>query len=103
MQTFNLELRVKTFGSVITWEIFLEDVTDRNRRVRDWLQADGYRYKKLDSYTIDDNILTVFAGCQGIMGGTLTCEVLIDGVAQPEKLISKVEETEYAKVDYQIG
>lgn len=103
MQTFDLELRVKTFGSVITWEIFLEDVTDRNRRVRDWLQADGYRYKKLTSYTIADAILTVFASCQGIMGGTLTCEVLIDEVSQPEKLISKVEETEYAKVNYQTG
>ena len=103
MQTFDLELRVKTFGSVITWEIFLEDVTDRNRRVRDWLQADGFRYKKLNDYSIEDDVLTVFAGSQGIIGGTLNCEVLIDGVSQPEKLISKVEETEYAKVNYQIG
>lgn len=103
MQTFDLELRVKTFGSVITWEIFLEDVTDRNRHVKDWLQADGYRYKKLAGYTIEDDVLTVFAGCQGITGGTLTCEVLIDDVSQAEKLISEVEETEYAKVNYQIG
>ncbi len=103
MQTFDLELRVKTFGSVITWEIFLEDVTDRNRRVKDWLQADGFRYKKLPSYTIQDDVLTVFAGSQGIVGGTLTCEVLINNISQPEKLISKVEETEYAKVNYQIG
>lgn len=102
MASFDLELRVKTFGSVLVWEILLEDVTNRNKRVLDWIQADGYRFKKLDDYAITDNILTVFAGCQGIIGGTLTCEVLINGIAQPEKLISKVEETEYAKVNYPI-
>lgn len=103
MQTFDLELRATTFGSVLVWEILLEDVTNQNQRVLDWEQADGYRSKKLPGYTIDDDILTVFAGCQGIIGGTLTCEVLINEVSQAEKLISKVEQTEYAKVNYQIG
>lgn len=103
MKNFDLELRVKTFGSVITWEILLEDVTNRNRRVRDWMQADDYRYKKLPEYAILDDTLSVFAGCQGIAGGTLFCEVLINGESQPQKLISKVEETEYAKVDYPIA
>jgi hypothetical protein len=103
MKTFDLELRAKTFGSVLVWEILLEDVTDRNKRVLDWIQADGYRFKKLTSYAITDDVLTVFAGCQGIIGGTLSCEVFINGVAQPEKLISKVEETEYAKANYQIS
>lgn len=102
MKTFDLELQVKTFGSVITWEILLEDVTDRNRRIRDWTQAEGYRYKKLPDYAIADDVLTVFAGCQGITGGIVSCEVLINGKSQPEKLVSKVEETEYAKVDYSI-
>lgn len=102
MAAFDLELRVKTFGSVITWEILLEDVTNRNRRVRDWSQGDGYRYKKLPDYAIADNELSVFAGCQGITGGTINCEVLINNVSMPEKLISKVEETEYAKVNYPI-
>lgn len=102
MKTFDLELRVKTFGSVLVWEILLEDVTNRNKRVLDWIQADGYRFKKLNDYAITDDILTVFAGCQGIIGGTLTCEVLINDIVQPKKLISKVEETEYAKVNYPI-
>jgi hypothetical protein len=102
MKTFDLELRAKTFGSVLVWEILLEDVTNRNKRVLDWIQADGYRFKKLTHYVIADDVLTVFAGCQGIIGGTLTCEVLINGVVQPEKLIAKVEETEYAKVNYPI-
>ncbi|MGI4022411.1 MAG: hypothetical protein ACRYFA_12970 [Janthinobacterium lividum] len=102
MKTFDLELRVETYGSVITWEILLEDATNRNRRIRDWMQADNYRYKKLPHYIIADDVLTVFAGCQGIIGGTLTCEVLINGVVQPEKLISQVQETEYAKVNYPV-
>lgn len=102
MKTFDLELRVKTFGSVPVWEILLEDVTNRNKRVLDWIQADGYRYKKLPGYAIPDNVLTVFAGCQGIAGGILTCEVLVNGITQPVKLVSKVEETEYAKVNYPI-
>lgn len=102
MKTFDLELRVKTFGSVITWEILLEDATNHSQRVRDWIQAEGYRYKQLPDYAITDDVLTVFAGCQGIIGGTVTCEVLINGVSEPEKLISKVEEKEYAKVNYPI-
>lgn len=40
MKTFDLELRVETFGSVITWEILLEDATNHNQRLRDWMQAD---------------------------------------------------------------
>ena len=102
MKTFDLELRVETFGSVITWEVLLDDATDRNKSILDWIQADGYRYKKLPGYVEEDDTLTVFAGCQGIEGGTLTCEVLINEVSQPEKLVSKVEETEYAKVEYMI-
>ncbi|WP_419803537.1 hypothetical protein [Mucilaginibacter sp.] len=102
MKTFDLELRVKTFGSVITWEILLEDSTNHNQRLRDWMQADDYRYKKLPDYAISDDVLSVFAGCQGIIGGTVVCEVLINGESQPQKLISKVEETEYAKTDYPI-
>lgn len=102
MKTFDLELRVETFGSVITWEILLEDATNHNQRVRDWMQADNYRYKKLPGYSVADNAPSVFAGCQGISGGTITCQVLINGEMQAEKLISKVEETDYAKVNYQI-
>ena len=102
MKTFDLELRVKTFGSVITWEILLEDSTNHNQRLRDWMQADDYRYKKLPDYAISDDVLSVFAGCQGITGGTVVCEVLINGESQPQKLVSKVEETEYAKTDYPI-
>ena len=102
MKTFDLELRAETFGSVITWEILLEDATNHNQRVRDWMQADKYRYKKLPGYAIADDVLSVFAGCQGISGGTVTSQVLINGEMQAEKLISKVEETDYAKVNYQI-
>lgn len=102
MKTFDLELRVETFGSVITWEILLEDATNRNKRVLDWMQAENYRYKKLPGYAIADDVLTVFAGCHGIIGGTVTCEVLIDSVSEAQKLVSKVEQTEYAKVDYPI-
>lgn len=102
MKTFDLELRAETFGSVITWEILLEDATNHNRRLRDWIQADHYRYKKLPGYAIANDVLSVFAGCQGISGGTVNCQVLINGETQPETLVSKVEETEYARVDYQI-
>ncbi len=102
MKTFDLELRLTTYGSILVKAIFLEDVTNPNQRVLDWIQADDYIYKKLPKYAIAGNVLTVFAGCQGIIGGTLTCEVLIDNISQPEKLISKVEDTEYAKVNYTI-
>ena len=103
MKTFDLELRITTFGSVITWEVLLEDATDHNKRILDWTQGKDYRYKKLPQFAVEDDVLSVFAGCQGITGGTLTCEVLINGVSLEKKLISKVEDTEYAKVDYQIA
>ncbi len=103
MKTFDLELRVETFGSVITWEILLEDSTNHNQRLRDWIQADHFRYKKLPGYIIAGDVLSVFAGCQGISGGTVNCQVLINGETQAETLVSKVEETEYAKAVYQIA
>ena len=103
MKIFDLELRVKTFGSVITWAILLGDSTNPNQRVRDWMQKDDYRYKLLPNYAVEDDQLIVFAGCQGIIGGTLTCEVLINGNSEPEQLVSRVEEIIYAKADYQIG
>lgn len=47
MKTFDLELRVETFGSVITWEILLEDSTNHNQRLRDWMQADPLPVQKV--------------------------------------------------------
>ena len=102
MKTFDLELRITTFGSILAWEVLLEDATDKNQRVLDWLQGDGCRYKLLPGYQIKDDILNVFVGCQGIKGGTVTCEVVINNERRPNKVISRVEERNYAQGDYPI-
>lgn len=95
MIKFNLELRLKTFGAVLAREIFLEDVTDRNKSVQDWEPGDGYIFKKLPGYQITDSLLDVFVGCQGITGGTVTCEVLINEENVGE-VVSQVENRFYA-------
>ncbi len=100
MKTFDLELRVKTFGSILTWEIFLEDSTDQSKKVLDWLQETDYRYKKLPGYNIEDESLDVYASCRGISGGSITCEVLIKNISQDKKVISKVKDKEYAHSSY---
>jgi len=103
MKIFDLELRVKTFGSIITWKVFLEDSTNDNNRVLDWLQGDEYRFKLLPGYKIEDNTLEVFASCHGIAGGQIICEVLIDGKSRDNKVVARIEDREYAKQSYQIN
>jgi len=104
MKKFDLELRVSTFGSVITWKVYLEDSTDENQKVTGWTPSpDGYLYKKLPDYQIVDASLEVFASCHGIAGGTLTCTVLINDVEQTKKVKAKVEDTKYASQSYPIA
>ena len=101
MTTFDLELRVKEFGSVMAREIFLEDVTDSNRRVRNWEQANGFQFKKLQGFSIADSSLEVFVGCQGISGASVSCEVFINNNSMGE-ILSKIEDRFYAKKSFNI-
>lgn len=101
MATFNLELRVTEFGAVLAREIYVEDVTDRNRRVRNWEQGDGFQFKKLQNFEVRDSSLEVFVGCQGTSGGTVTCEVFIDG-NNVGNVVSKVEDRFYANNSFKI-
>ncbi|MFB9843990.1 hypothetical protein [Mucilaginibacter ginsenosidivorans] len=103
MKTFDLELRVTAFGSIITWKIYLEDATDENQKVTGWQSSpDGYLYKKLPGYQIEDVSLEVFAGCHGITGGTLSCEVFINSTKQVKTVDAKVEDKKYATQSYPI-
>jgi len=101
MKSFNLEIRASTFGSIITWKVYLEDSTDDSKLILGWFPSeDGYLFRKFSSYSIDDNTLEVFAGCQGIKGGKLIVEVLINGLSQQEKVTAKVEDKKYAFKSY---
>jgi hypothetical protein len=102
MKTFDLELRVITFGSIITWKVFLEDSTNDNNIVRDWLQGEDFRFKKFPNYQIDDDSLEVFSGCHGILGGNISCEVVINGIAQAKKVVAKVDDRIYSKGSFKI-
>ena len=103
MESFDLELRIETFGSILTWRVLLEDATNDNKKVLDWQQsAEGYRYKKLPGYRIEDDSLEVFISCNGVAGGKITCAVLINGKIRDPKIVAKVEDREYAKGSYEI-
>ncbi len=103
MAKFDLELRAKIFGSILTWKVFLEDSTNDGNKVTDWEQhPDGYRVKILPGYEIKDKSLEVFAGCQGIEGGSITCEVVINKKMRPEKVKAYPTDRIYAKKSYQI-
>lgn len=102
METFDLELRVTTFGSILTWQVKLEDATDP-KNVTDWSQGKDYVFKKLPGFKISDSILDVFVGCSGIKGGEVTCEVLINGGKRDNKVVSKVTDKNYANESYQIS
>lgn len=104
MPIFDLELRLTTFGSVLTSKIYLEDSTNEGNRVLDWDQhPDGSRVKKLPQYQINDNNLDVYAGCQGIEGGYVSCEVWIAGKARDEKVKAKVIDKAYVKKSFTIN
>lgn len=101
MTTFDLELRVTEYGSVLAREIFLEDVTDPNRRVRNWQQGDGFQFKKLQDFVIADSSLEVFVGCQGVSGASVSCEVFINNNSKGE-ILSRIEDKSYAKGSFNI-
>src|SRR5438094_9996783 len=103
MKTFDLELRVKTFGSIITWKVLLEDSTNDNNRVLDWLQGDEYRFKMLPGYKIQDNPLEDIASCHGIAGKQITCEVVIDEKSRDNKVVVRSEDREYVTQSYEIN
>ena len=98
---FDLELRVTTSGSVLKWEVLLEN-TNASSRVENWANTEGYFYKKLDKYQIDDSELDVFVGCEGKKGGKTTCLVIIDDVEQTDKVVCQNTATNYAHKSYQV-
>lgn len=101
MASFNLELRVTEFGAVLAKEVILEDVTDKNKSVHGWSSGTGYIFKKLPNYQISDTSLDVFVGCQGVAGGTVTCEVLINEISLGN-IVSQVENRFYAHKSFPI-
>jgi hypothetical protein len=102
MKTFDLELRITLFGSIITWKVLLEDSTNDNQIVLGWIPSpEGFLFKKLPGFQVKNNSLEVFASCHGIKGGTLTCEVIINDVSKPNKVLARVEDKVFAKESYQ--
>ncbi len=101
MSMFNLELRVTEFGSILARQIFLEDVTNQNREVKNWDQGEGFQFKKLSNFQVSDFELDVFVGCQGIAGGTLKCEVFIDGNNVGD-IASRVEDHFFAHKSFNV-
>lgn len=102
MKTFDLELKVTEFGAVLATEIFLEDSTDQSRRVTNFQPGSGHYYKKLPSYSIQDNSLDVYIACQGTAGGTVTCEVIINNKKAGE-VVSQVENRYYEHKSFTIN
>jgi hypothetical protein len=103
MKKFDLEIRVTSFGSIITWKVFLEDSTDDSRLILGWIPSnEGYLFRKFPSYEIEDQTLEVFASCHGIKGGILTCQVIINESSRPNKVIARVEDKVFAKESYVI-
>ena len=82
----------------------LEDATNDNNRILDWLPSDdgSFLFKKLPGYQIEDSTLEVFVGCNGISGASVTCNVVIDGKVQSKKIVSNVTDTNYAKASFKI-
>ncbi|PKK35396.1 hypothetical protein BWI96_16925 [Siphonobacter sp. SORGH_AS_0500] len=104
MKEFDLEIRVITFGSILTTKIFLEDSTNESNRVLDWdIHQDGYRFKKLEKYQIKDSNLDIFVACQGIEGGYVSCEVIINGKKMEKKIKAKPTDKIYAHEYYTIN
>jgi len=101
METFDLELRLTRFGSIISETVFLEDATDPSMEVKGWLSGADYRFVQLPGYSIADSTLEIFLACRGIAGGSSTCEVLINNHSAG-KLTAKAEDTKYVSKSFKI-
>lgn len=103
MKTFNLELRVQSSGSVLAWDLYLES-TSLSAKVRNWFYDANKEcfIKKLDNYFIQDNLLDVFVGSEGKVGGKTTCTVYINEVEQSQKITSNNTDPNYAHQSYSL-
>jgi hypothetical protein len=102
MKKVDLELRVSSFGSIITWEILLEDATNKSNQVLHWNEGDGFFFRKLPGFIINDGALDVFASCRGIRGGNINCEIFINGEKQANEVVARVEDKNFAHESYSI-
>ncbi|OFX88896.1 MAG: hypothetical protein A2W99_05380 [Bacteroidetes bacterium GWF2_33_16] len=93
----NIEIRVTTSGAVLSWEVFLEN-TNSSSKLKNWIynSTSKYFYKTLDDFEIDDELIDVYAGCEGKLGGFMTCTVLLDQKIQEKKVICKNTDKNYA-------
>ncbi|MBS1771443.1 MAG: hypothetical protein JST82_01195 [Bacteroidetes bacterium] len=103
-KTFNLEMRVTSVGSVLSWEILLEN-TNASSRVSNWAydMAGKYWVRTFEHYSINDDTLDVYAGAEGKVGGSITCSVLINNQLQNAKVISNNTDPNYAHETYSIA
>ena len=99
-----IELRVEKKGSVFSWEVFLEN-TNKSSRVEDGWNYNSekkYYYVTLENYPIEDDNLDVFLGCEGKLGGTTICTVLINDVEQDEKVSCNNIDPDYGHQEYSL-
>lgn len=102
MKTIELELRITYYGSVLAMEVLLEDQTDKSKTINGWQQGPNYFFKYIPYYPVLDSVLNVYVGCQGIAGGVVICEVLINR-KNVGKVISRVENRKYAEGAFRIS
>lgn len=100
-----IELRVTTSGAVLSWEVYLEN-TNSSSKVRNWIYESksetNYFFKVLENYSINDDELDVYVGCEGKVGGSTTCEVIIDNKPQQKKVECKNTDKDYAHGEFNI-
>lgn len=100
----DIELRLQKKGSVLSWEVLLENTNSSSRVDSGWVfnPDKNYYYVVLEKYPINDNALDVFVGCEGKLGGKIICAVLINGEAQNEAVECKTTDPNYGHGVYSI-
>ena len=97
----NILLNVSYTGSVYSWEIYLEN-TNSSSIVENWAFDNEKKsfFKELNEFPIEDNTLDVYAGCEGKVGGKLTCIVTINNAKQPENVLCQNIDSNYTHKSY---
>ena len=97
MKTIKLHLKISTNGNVMAWEVFLGDPESTTP-----INFNGSNEKTFDTFNCQDDVLRVYVGSEGSIGGETSCTVTINDVTQEQKVISKNIDHDYTYVNFPV-
>ena len=98
MKTIDLELRVSTKGTILSYEVYLNDAMPASKV----MNHNSPSTKKFPAYSAQDTGVKVIVKCGGVNDSETTCTVLINGQEQAYKVTKIANQPGYESHTYPV-